>query len=219
MIGTIRWMAPEICTPPPEQSSFESDVWSYGCIILETTSGREPWIDQFIDDPSLFRALQNKENAPLFARICANQSGPSHICKLLVQCCTWSKVNRPRFVEICNRLQSEHDEDMSNDETHDRMSTNASISNDSLNSDDKETKYYDALDFNEHENSRSQSTREEVNDNFNTKILSKSNKSQGRLTGEIYTSRGSASGRPIYEGIRGGRYYLTDNGTKIYLHK
>ncbi|CAF4683705.1 unnamed protein product, partial [Rotaria sp. Silwood2] len=48
--GTIRWMAPELCSPPPEPSSFSSDVWSYGCIILETTSAREPWIDQFNDD-------------------------------------------------------------------------------------------------------------------------------------------------------------------------
>jgi serine/threonine protein kinase len=83
ILGTIRWMAPELCTPPPEPSSYPSDVWSYGCIILEISSAREPWIDQFNDDSLLFRALQRKENAPIFARLCANQSGPSYLRQLL----------------------------------------------------------------------------------------------------------------------------------------
>ena len=103
-------MAPEICIPSPELSSLESDVWSFGCIILETTSGREPWIDQFSNDTILFQALQNKKNASVFAEICVNQSGPSDICNLLIRCCCWSKINRPRFIDIldqhevaCNR--------------------------------------------------------------------------------------------------------------------
>ncbi|CAF3134777.1 unnamed protein product [Rotaria sp. Silwood2] len=73
----------------------ENHLDNYGCIILETTTGRERWIDQFNDDAILFRALQRKENVSVFARICANEFGPSHICKLLIQCCAWSKPNRP----------------------------------------------------------------------------------------------------------------------------
>ena len=46
-----------------------------------------------------------------------------------------------------------------------------------------------------------------------------SQKHQGRLTGEVYTSRGNASGRMVYEGPQGGRYYLTAGGSKVYLHK
>lgn len=42
---------------------------------------------------------------------------------------------------------------------------------------------------------------------------------RARLTGEVFSSKGSASGRPIYEGVKGGRYYLTPSGTKVYLHK
>jgi hypothetical protein len=48
---------------------------------------------------------------------------------------------------------------------------------------------------------------------------SRSQKHQGRLTGEVYTSRGNASGRMIYEGPQGGRYYLTASGSKVYLYK
>ena len=97
-------MAPEICTPPPESSSYESDVWSYGCVILEITSAREPWTAEFHDDSSLFRALQRRENAPIFARICTNQLAPTHLRDLLTQCCTWSKMNRPSFVDILQCL-------------------------------------------------------------------------------------------------------------------
>ena len=81
-------MAPELCTPPPEPASYLSDVWSYGCIILEVMSAREPWSEQFIDDSLLFRALQRKENACMFAQTCTNQSGPSHLRQLLIQCCS-----------------------------------------------------------------------------------------------------------------------------------
>jgi hypothetical protein len=47
----------------------------------------------------------------------------------------------------------------------------------------------------------------------------KSSNHRGRLTGEVYTSKGTASGRPIYEGVKGGLYYLTPSGSKVYLHK
>jgi serine/threonine protein kinase len=104
-------MAPERCSPPPEPSSFSSDVWSYGCIILETTSIREPWIDQFNHDSLLFRALQRKENASIFAHICANQLGPSHLCQLLMQCCVWSKTDRPTFTDILRKLNGDEDAD------------------------------------------------------------------------------------------------------------
>jgi hypothetical protein len=41
--------------------------------------------------------------------------------------------------------------------------------------------------------------------------------SSGVATGERYVSNGSANGREIYEGPRGGRYYLTASGNKRYL--
>lgn len=217
-------MAPEICTPPPELSSFESDVWSYGCIILETTSGREPWSDQFNDDTNLFLVLQRKENAPLFARICGNQSGPPHICQLLVQCCTWSKTNRPRFTDIVNCLKASCERTSFSEDSSSQMSVDPlSISSDSSYYNDDYTKGHKSSNYVEDENRKGvqeflSSYYEECNDNTK-KMLPKQNKNQGRLTGETYTSRGNASGRPIYEGVRGGRYYLTDSGSKVYLHK
>ena len=220
--GTIRWMAPEICTPPPELSSFESDVWSFGCIVLETTSGQEPWIDQYSTDTILFQALQNKQNAPVFAQICADQSGPSAICHLLIRCCCWSKVSRPRFIDILHQLEAAPNRSTFTKRATDRMSIDEPISEDAMYSNKNYTEKSDLPNFNGHKYESMRSIRSipspRLDDNYQ-QIEPKLNKHQGRLTGETYTSRGSASGRPIYEGIRGGRYYLTASGTKVYLHK
>ncbi|CAF1235993.1 unnamed protein product [Didymodactylos carnosus] len=186
-------MAPEICRPPPEQSSFKSDVWAYGCIILEVLSGLEPWMTRFNDDAILFRALQGKENGPVFAQVCQDQMGSPVLNELLIQCCTWSKSERPPFVDILTHLDSAGDK--------------SAISTTRDGSKDCAEKSY--------KNSEEQ---EQIVDIPNTKF-SKSDVSQGRSTGEMYMSKGTANGRTIYEGVKGGRYCLTAGGSKVYLKK
>ena len=39
----------------------------------------------------------------------------------------------------------------------------------------------------------------------------------GRFTGEFMSTSGSANGRAIYEGSRGGNYYMTSGGNKKYI--
>ena len=194
-------MAPELCAPPPEPSSFLSDVWSYGCIILEIISAREPWVEQFPDDSLLFRALQRQENRLIFTRICTNQSGPLHLRQLLMQCCAWSKTDRPQFTDILRKFTGEENDETSLDDYVDCMSTNSPIEHDEL----------PLNDFKEKIEPRSKKTP--------TDYHKSTNNHGGRLTGEVYTSRGTANGRPIYEGVKGGLYYLTAGGSKVYLHK
>ena len=190
-------MSPELCAPPPEPSSYASDVWSYACIILEITSAREPWLEQFNDDSLLFRALQRRENAPVFTRVCENQPGPSYLRQLLLQCCVWSKDARPTFVDILSQFRVEKNDTTSTDEYTDCMSVDNHIS--------------DVQSSTERYNTSSVDNEKE---HFH-KLVNHG----GRLTGEVYTSKGTASGRPIYEGVKGGRYYLTANGSKVYLRK
>ncbi len=38
-----------------------------------------------------------------------------------------------------------------------------------------------------------------------------------RYTGQTYVSRGTANGRPLIEGPRGGIYYMTPSGGKRYV--
>ncbi|CAF4324967.1 unnamed protein product [Adineta steineri] len=199
MIGTIRWMAPELCAPPPEPSSYLSDVWSYGCIILEITSAREPWIEQFNDDSLLFRALQRKENASLFNHVCTNQPGPLHLRQLLIQCCSWLKTDRLQFTDILQKFTTEDDQ---------TMSVGSPVAS-------KESFFdkYDDIPIFDYKK-KIQPQLEKTSDDSDKLINHK-----GRLTGEVYTSRGTANGRPIYQGVKGGLYYLTSTGSKIYLHK
>ena len=218
ILGTIRWMAPEICTPPPEASSYESDMWSFGCMVLETTSGREPWIDQYPEDILLFRALQRKENASVFTRICSNQAGPSHIRELLLRCCAWSKSDRPRFTHILNDFRTQDDGETFSDARADCMSVDSPTSDDQPVSENE---------YEEPSGNYQESLQTPTNRSFDTPdrifhrrtTVPEPTRPQARLTGEVFTSKGTASGRPIYEGVKGGRYYLTPSGSKVYLHK
>ena len=208
VLGTIRWMAPELCTPPPERSSYLSDVWSYGCIILEILTAREPWIEQYNDDNLLFRALQHKENTPSFTRFSAHQSGPAHLCQLLMQCCAWSKTDRPTFANILQKFTTEKNETTLIDEYADCMSVDSFIANEQSSFQENGDVSFD------NNNEKDQPRLRKVPAN-----LPKSINDGGRLTGEVYTSSGTANGRSIYEGVKGGLYYLTASGSKVYLHK
>jgi hypothetical protein len=177
---------------------------------LEITSAREPWIDQFHDDSLLFRALQKRDSAPIFACLCENQSGPEYLRQLLIQCCAWSKTDRPRFVDTLQKFYTDENEKTSIDDPADSMSIDGPIDSNMQSSFDKNENDVPAYDYKE--KIRFQPIK--IQDHF-----PKSINHQGRLTGEVYTSKGIASGRPIYEGVKGGRYYLTSSGSKVYLHK
>lgn len=41
----------------------------------------------------------------------------------------------------------------------------------------------------------------------------------GRFTGEYMATSGAANGRAIFEGPRGGQYYMTPGGHKSYIRK
>ena len=41
----------------------------------------------------------------------------------------------------------------------------------------------------------------------------------GRFTGDFMSTRGRANGQPIFEGGRGGQFYLNSNGNKSYLRR
>jgi serine/threonine protein kinase len=109
-------MAPELCRPPTERLSHESDVWAFGCVILEITSGDLPWINQFEKDEPLFYALQDDgtRQGPIFAHVCATQKAPTKLRELLCLCCTWSKKNRPKFLTIMQNLDSISSNDLKN---------------------------------------------------------------------------------------------------------
>lgn len=47
--GSIPWMAPEVI----RQTKYgrKSDIWSFGCTILEMVTGKQPWFGYNFDNP------------------------------------------------------------------------------------------------------------------------------------------------------------------------
>ena len=113
LVGAIRWLAPELCFDPPQRSSFASDVWAYGCVILEITTSDLPWIKQYKRNKDLIKALVDKRNAIIFQEICREQEAPRKFIEILCICCTWPKHNRATFVKIIQDFHSISNDDFS----------------------------------------------------------------------------------------------------------
>ncbi|EEB93189.1 hypothetical protein MPER_08195 [Moniliophthora perniciosa FA553] len=49
--GTLRWMAPELFsfTGEPPRRTFASDIYAFGCLIIELFTGKPPFCDVFHD--------------------------------------------------------------------------------------------------------------------------------------------------------------------------
>ena len=109
--GAIRWLAPELCFDPPQRSSPSSDVWAYGCVILEITTNDLPWAQKYHRHSSLMKDLADKKNAIVFQEIARDQEAPKKLINILCACCTWSKHNRPNFVEIIQSFHTVSDTD------------------------------------------------------------------------------------------------------------
>lgn len=111
ILGAIRWLAPELCFNPPERSSFASDIWAYGCLILEIATQDLPWIKEYERNRELMKALAEKRNAANFQQICREQRAPKKFIEILCACCTWPKHNRPCFVDIIQDFYSLSNDD------------------------------------------------------------------------------------------------------------
>jgi serine/threonine protein kinase len=81
--GSVPWAAPEVVT----QTSYgrRSDIWSFGCTVLELATGRQPWHEAALDNPCAFIVkiglstdiplIPDTLSPPLadFIRICLNR--------------------------------------------------------------------------------------------------------------------------------------------------
>ncbi|KRX07431.1 Protein kinase-like domain [Pseudocohnilembus persalinus] len=47
--GSVPWMAPEVVKQT--NYSFQADIWSFGCTILEMATGKLPWMQYNFEDP------------------------------------------------------------------------------------------------------------------------------------------------------------------------
>ncbi|XP_016443677.1 mitogen-activated protein kinase kinase kinase NPK1-like [Nicotiana tabacum] len=63
MKGTPYWMAPEVIRQTGH--SFSADIWSVGCTVIEMTTGKPPWSQQYQEVAALFYIGTTKAHPPI----------------------------------------------------------------------------------------------------------------------------------------------------------
>ncbi|KIJ10929.1 hypothetical protein PAXINDRAFT_85299, partial [Paxillus involutus ATCC 200175] len=98
--GSIRWVAPELLGELEEspRPSIESDIYSYGCIMLHTLSGKIPYSE--IRDISV---IFKKFNGVLPQRPMDLPIEASH-WELIENCLDATPRNRPKLPNIIGSL-------------------------------------------------------------------------------------------------------------------
>ncbi|KZV96571.1 kinase-like protein [Exidia glandulosa HHB12029] len=90
--GTLRWMAPELLCDDPVATPA-SDIWAYGCIMVEVFSGSRPYIDKASDN-AVVLALSRRQMP-------SRPEGMSNACwKLARKCFEYNPSKRVPAVDI-----------------------------------------------------------------------------------------------------------------------
>jgi serine/threonine protein kinase len=98
VIGSTRWMAPEISQGKP--SSRKSDVWSFGCILIEFATRELPFNN--MTDSNVFLMLQNdKSDLPIVFDL---DKTPPKIAALISNCLKRNKDERHGFESISEKF-------------------------------------------------------------------------------------------------------------------
>ncbi|CAK9856758.1 unnamed protein product [Sphagnum jensenii] len=95
-VGTIAYRAPEMETSYSHVASHKADVWSFGIMASEILSGKHPL--EHVPRTKFWGELQKGLRPKL-----PTNFGP--LVLLIEECWRWDAQKRPRFLEICQRLQ------------------------------------------------------------------------------------------------------------------
>ncbi|CAF0992361.1 unnamed protein product [Didymodactylos carnosus] len=225
-IGTDAWLAPELCLDRPERSSFPSDVWAFGCILLEVISKKTPWKDQYQNDRVLLNALAKPENAIIFENICPTQRAPKKLRTILCRCCAWQKAVRPKFSTITSDLSSISEADLLNINCGQEKSLLSGSSNlqpstvitgrPTITSSSSAPKAY-TNDLDNVEKSLAQIKLKSLKAQRLSSASRQTGETEGRSANEDrIVTYDKDNARCIYEGPRGGLYYFNSSGRKVY---
>lgn len=251
--GTLRYMAPEVSKG--QIGNFKSDVWSFGCILLEICTREIPF--HALPDPALFPMLQNA-NAEIPINL--NKITPRVISVLVYKCLNRDHNKRPTFAEIKESVKNVNNEAFK--ETLATMELSVSSSNrGSQSADVTTTTNLKSL----IENTAIKGLEKQIEElkiqaskppqiimqappqptyqpaacqqpcyssyscapifdpaniprsQFMNSFASAPQRSFGVPTGQFHVSSGSANGRAIMQGPRGGLFYNNSSGGRTYL--
>jgi serine/threonine protein kinase len=105
MLGTIRWMAPEVLRLKeglkPKIDWRKADTYSFAMTCSEILTGATPFSeDEFITTAKLYDRITKGGERPKLSSAC-----PEFLACLLTQCWDTNPARRPGFIEICTMLQ------------------------------------------------------------------------------------------------------------------
>ncbi|KZV89243.1 kinase-like protein, partial [Exidia glandulosa HHB12029] len=86
--GTSRWMAPELFTEEEPRLTYATDIWAFGCLLIEVQSGKLPYSNK-ANDQQVILALSKQELPTRSADI------PESLWSLVLDCCTIDYYERP----------------------------------------------------------------------------------------------------------------------------
>lgn len=234
--GTIRYMSPEVSKGQP--GSYESDVWSFGCVLLEFATRELPFYT--LQDAAVFPLLQN-DNAEVPINL--NTKTPRIISVLIYKCLSRNKAYRPSFGEIIDAVKNVNGDKLKEtlitqevkgaSNAVETIKTRSNLrtllekqqENEAAKRLDKELSDLQQrfrqvyLDLYNAQQNQINSTISYVQPTTYTTWVSSTPRSSygGVYTGSSYVSNGSANGRALYQGPRGGTYYVTRTGRKRYV--
>ncbi|KAJ7927708.1 kinase-like domain-containing protein, partial [Mycena leptocephala] len=100
--GTFRWMAPERLVPsayglPTAKATTQSDVYSFGMLMLEVFSGEPPWGSARNECSIALNVVTN-------LRPSRPSSIPDDLWEIVQECWSHSPTGRPTIQEVYNHL-------------------------------------------------------------------------------------------------------------------
>ena len=101
--GSVLWMAPEVIRMvPPSPYSTQSDVYSFGVVLFELTSGLLPY-SSLTKDSILFMVGRGLLRPDLDE---VDPKTPKPLVRLMMECCSFDPIKRPKFQQILASLES-----------------------------------------------------------------------------------------------------------------
>ncbi|EJD40349.1 kinase-like protein, partial [Auricularia subglabra TFB-10046 SS5] len=95
--GTWRWMAPELLSDDNPRHTKASDVWAYGCLLVEVLSGKVPYHEKVNDVPVII-AIARGEHPSRPA------DTDDNMWELMLSCWALDASDRPPAEFIVQRL-------------------------------------------------------------------------------------------------------------------
>ncbi|KZV95658.1 WD40 repeat-like protein [Exidia glandulosa HHB12029] len=96
--GTFRWMAPELHLDDDIHYSYASDIWAFGCLVIEIFSGERPY-HTLKRDVQVIAAVTKGDPPPIPPFF------PDFLSSIVHRCCIYNATERPSSSDIMSDFQ------------------------------------------------------------------------------------------------------------------